>query len=91
MAFDTNTEIATYSAPEKDLYDVGEMLPLGYVPKSMYAWAIRHERHGEPNKSFQIEVVETPTLDSQDVLVLVMAAGVNSMAFGPDWGADQPV
>ena len=41
MAFDTNTEIAAYSAPEKDLYDVGEMPPLGYVPKSMYAWAIR--------------------------------------------------
>ena len=77
MAFDTNTEIAAYSAPEKDLYDVGEMPPLGYVPKSMYAWAIRRERHGEPDKSFQIEVVETPTLDSQDVLVLVMAAGVN--------------
>ena len=77
MAFDTNTEIAAYSAPEKDLYDVGEMPPLGYVPKSMYAWAIRRERHGEPDKSFQIEVVETPALDSQDVLVLVMAAGVN--------------
>ena len=81
MAFDTNTEIAAYSAPEKDLYDVGEMPPLGYVPKSMYALAIRRERHGEPDKSFQVEVVDTPTLDSQDVLVLVlvlvMAAGVN--------------
>ena len=54
MAFDTNTEIAAYSAPEKDLYDVGEMPPLGYVPKSMYAWAIRRERDGEPDKSFQI-------------------------------------
>jgi len=77
MALDTQTEIAAYSAPEKDLYEVSEMPPLGYVPKSMYAWAIRRERHGEPDKSFQVEVVDTPTLDSQDVLVLVMAAGVN--------------
>ena len=77
MALDTHTEIAAYSAPEKDLYEVSEMPPLGYVPKFMYAWAIRRERHGEPDKSFQVEVVDTPTLDSQDVLVLVMAAGVN--------------
>ena len=77
MALDTHTEIAAYSAPAKDLYEVSEMPPLGYVPKSMYAWAIRRERHGEPDKSFQVEVVDTPTLDSQDVLVLVMAAGVN--------------
>ena len=78
-AFDTNTEIAAYPAPEKDLYEVSEMPPLGYVPKSMYAWAIRRERHGEPDKSFQVEVVDTTTLDSQEVLVMVMvmAAGVN--------------
>ena len=57
MALDTETGIASYDAPQKDLYDVGEMPPLGYVPKSMYAWAIRRERHGEPDKSFQTEVV----------------------------------
>jgi crotonyl-CoA carboxylase/reductase len=77
MALNIKPEIAPYSAPEKDLYEIGEMPPLGYVPKSMYAWAIRRERHGEPDQSFQVEVVETPALDSQDVLVLVMAAGVN--------------
>jgi crotonyl-CoA carboxylase/reductase len=77
MALNIKPEITPYSAPEKDLYEIGEMPPLGYVPKSMYAWAIRRERHGEPDQSFQVEVVETPALDSQDVLVLVMAAGVN--------------
>lgn len=77
MAFDTDLENATYDAPQKDLYEVGEMPPMGYVPKSMYAWAIRRERHGEPDQSFQVEVVETPTIDSNEVLVLVMAAGVN--------------
>jgi len=30
----------------KDLYEIGEIPPLGHVPKNMYAWAIRKERHG---------------------------------------------
>ncbi len=77
MALDTETGIAAYDAPEKDLYEIGEMPPLGYVPKKMYAWAIRRERHGEPDQSFQQEVVDTWTIDSHEVLVLVMAAGVN--------------
>ncbi|MCY4310567.1 MAG: alcohol dehydrogenase catalytic domain-containing protein, partial [Rhodospirillaceae bacterium] len=62
---------------KKDLYEVGEMPPLGHTPKQMYAWAIRRERHGEPTTAMQVEVVDTPQLDSHDVLVLVMAAGVN--------------
>ncbi len=62
---------------EKDLFDVGEIPPLGYVPKKMHAWTIRRDRHGNPDQSFQIEVVETPVIDSNEVLVLVMAAGVN--------------
>ncbi len=77
MALDTNPAIASYEAPEKDLYEIGEMPPMGYVPPKMYAWAIRRERHGEPDKAFQVEVVDTPKLDSHEVLVLVMAAGVN--------------
>ena len=40
MALDTQTSIADYDAPEKDLYEIGEMPPLGYVPKKMYAMAI---------------------------------------------------
>ena len=75
MALDST--IAQYDAPEKDLYEVGEMPPMGYVPKQMYAWAIRRERHGEPSDAMLQEVVDVPQLDSQDVLVLVMAAGVN--------------
>ena len=77
MALDTETGIAQYEAPEKDLYEVGEMPPMGYVPKQMYAWAIRRERHGEPDKAMLEEIVDVPALDSHDVLVLVMAAGVN--------------
>jgi crotonyl-CoA carboxylase/reductase len=66
-----------YDAPQKDLYEIGEIPPLGHVPKQMYAWAIRRERQGEPDQAMQIEVVDTPKLDSQEVLVFVMAAGVN--------------
>lgn len=60
MALDTNGGIAPYDAPEKDLYEVGELPPLGYVPAKMYAWAIRRERHGEPDKAMQLEVVDCP-------------------------------
>jgi crotonyl-CoA carboxylase/reductase len=61
----------------KDLYEVGEMPPLGHVPARMHAWCIRRDRHGEPDRSFRVEVVETPEIDSGEVLVMVMAAGVN--------------
>jgi crotonyl-CoA carboxylase/reductase len=64
-------------AQPKDLYDLGEIPPVGYVPKSMHAWVIRRERHGPPEQAMQLEVVETPSIDSDEVLVLVMAAGVN--------------
>jgi len=75
MALDTT--IAHYEAPEKDLYDMGEMPPMGYVPKQMHGWVIRRERHGNPDTAMLKEVVDVPELGSQDVLILVMAAGVN--------------
>lgn len=75
--------------PLKDLYEMGEIPPLGHVPASMYAWTIRKERHGPPDQSMQIEVVPTWPLDSHDVLVFVMAAGVN---YNGVWAAlGQPV
>ncbi|GER05482.1 hypothetical protein JCM17846_31640 [Iodidimonas nitroreducens] len=43
----------------------------------MHAWAIRRERHGPPASAMVEEVVETPEIDSDEVLILVMAAGVN--------------
>jgi len=61
----------------KDLYEVGEIPPLGHVPERMYAWAIRRERHGEPESAMQVEVVPTPAIGQDEVLVMVMAAGVN--------------
>ena len=74
MALDQD---AAKIASGKDLYDVGEMPPIGHVPAQMYAWTIRRERHGEPEKSFEVEVVNVTKPDSNQVLVMVMAAGVN--------------
>jgi crotonyl-CoA carboxylase/reductase len=61
----------------KDLYEVGEIPPAYHVPKSMWAWAIRKERHGRPRQAMQLEVVPTPSIGEDEVLVLTMAAGVN--------------
>jgi crotonyl-CoA carboxylase/reductase len=71
------TTIPGGQQPLKDLYEIGEIPPLGHVPKNMYAWVIRKDRHGPPETSMQVEVVPTWELDSHDVLILVMAAGVN--------------
>ena len=67
----------TASGTVKDLYDLGEIPPMGHVPAQMHAWAIRRERHGEPDQSFQLETVDVRKPGSNEVVVLVMAAGVN--------------
>ena len=61
----------------KDLYDLGEVPPLGHVPARMHAQLIRQSRFGEPRQAFQPEVVNVPEIGPDDVLVYVMAAGVN--------------
>ncbi|WP_319774540.1 crotonyl-CoA carboxylase/reductase [Breoghania sp.] len=65
------------AAEYKDLYEVGEIPPLGHVPKNMHAWVIRRDRHGPPEEAMQKEVVPTWEIGDDEVLVLVMAAGVN--------------
>jgi crotonyl-CoA carboxylase/reductase len=61
----------------KDLYELGERPPLGEIPKTMHAQLIRQSRYGEPVDAFQSEVIPVPELGPKDVLVYVMAAGVN--------------
>ena len=63
--------------PKKDLYDIGEIPPLGHVPSKMKAWVIRPDRLGEPVAAMLEENVDVPEIDSHEVLILVMAAGVN--------------
>ncbi|MEH3117432.1 MAG: crotonyl-CoA carboxylase/reductase [Methylorubrum populi] len=65
------------TAEAKDLYELGEIPPLGHVPARMYAWAIRRERHGPPEQSHQLEVLPVWDIGDDEVLVYVMAAGVN--------------
>src|SRR5438309_5790766 len=43
----------------------------------MAAWVIREERFGEPKDAFQIEEIEVPEPGPFEVIVRVMAAGVN--------------
>jgi len=62
---------------KKDFYDIGEIPPLGHVPKQMWAWTVRKERHGPPQEAMQLEKIPTWELEADEVLVLVMAAGVN--------------
>lgn len=61
----------------KTLYDLGEAPPLGEVPAQMHAQLIRASRFGAPVTAFQREVIDTPQPGPDDVLVYVMAAGVN--------------
>lgn len=81
--------VANVQVAAKDLYEIGETPPLGHVPKYMYAWVIRRERHGDPESALQVEVVDTPTIGPEDALVMIKAAGVN---YNCVWAAlGQPV
>jgi crotonyl-CoA carboxylase/reductase len=50
----------------------------------MAAWVIREERQGEPMDAFQLEEIEVPEPGAFEVIVRVMAAGVN---FNNVWAA----
>ncbi len=56
----------------------------GELPETMAAWVIREERQGEPRDAFQVEEVEVPEPGAFEVVVRVMAAGVN---FNNVWAA----
>ena len=56
----------------------------GTLPDTMAAWVIREERQGEPKDAFQLEQIEVPEPGAFEVIVRVMAAGVN---FNNVWAA----
>jgi len=58
--------------------------PLGELPETMKAVVIRKEREGDPIKAMVVEDVPVPERGANEVLVLVMAAGVN---FNGIWAA----
>jgi len=72
----------------KDLYEVGEIPPMGHVPEKMYAWVIRRERHGEPDKAMQVEVVDVPVPDSHEDEFLDARKGATSKTPAiPSWAS----
>jgi len=46
--------VVATGTPRKDLYEIGEIPPLGHVPSKMYAWGIRADRHGPPDQAMQV-------------------------------------
>jgi crotonyl-CoA carboxylase/reductase len=75
---------------QADVQTVSELdVEAGELPKTMTAWVIRQDREGEPRDAFQIEEIEVPEPAAFEVIVRVMAAGVN---FNNVWAAlGQPV
>ncbi len=57
---------------------------IGEMPTTMKSVVIRNDREGAPADAMQIESMEIPEVGPNDVLVMVMAAGVN---FNGVWAA----
>jgi crotonyl-CoA carboxylase/reductase len=68
--------------------DISEVSKLevepGELPQTMAAWVIRPETEGEPKDAFKLEEIEIPEPGAFEVIVRVMAAGVN---FNNVWAA----
>lgn len=60
-----------------EIYALGERPELGVVPEKMHAFVVRQDRFGEPKDAWQREVIATPEIGPKDVLVYVMATGIN--------------
>jgi crotonyl-CoA carboxylase/reductase len=56
----------------------------GELPATMIAWVLRREREGDLDGGYQVEEVEVPEPGAYEVIVRVMAAGVN---FNSVWAA----
>src|SRR5436309_420148 len=72
-----------------DLYDIGEKPPLGEVPARMHAYVVRQNRFGQPRDAWKREVIPTPAIGPDEVLIYVMASGIN---YNNVWAAlGQPI
>lgn len=75
MPIDTSRQ--PVSTPGVEPTPVGEVPPLGVVPELMHAQVVRPVRYGDPATAFQAEVIPTPSIGPDEVLISVMAAGIN--------------
>ena len=60
-----------------ELFDLGDRPPLGEVPSKMHAFLVRQDRFGQPRDAWRREVIPTPQIGPDEVLIYVMATGVN--------------
>ena len=56
---------------------IGTLPTIGKIPKTMFAQVVRQERFGDPRTAFQIEEIDVPKIKPHEVLIAVMAAGIN--------------
>lgn len=67
-----------------NIVPIGSLPPLGTVPSRMYAQTVRSDRLGDPVDAFRIEEIDVPAPGDNEVLIAVMAAGLN---FNNVWAA----
>ena len=60
-----------------DTTPIGTLPEIGEVPKKMFAQVVRQERFGDPRTAFQVEEIDLPEIKPHEVLIGVMAAGIN--------------
>src|SRR3990167_2379090 len=68
------------------IYSLEALPPIGIVPEFMSAQVIRKERYGKPEDAYQIEKIKIPELKDNEILIAVMAAGVNYNSVWASYG-----
>lgn len=68
----------------EDSTETMDLPEVGVVPKTMRAQVIRQDRFGEPASAFRVEDIAVPVPQPNEVLIGVMAAGIN---FNNVWAA----
>lgn len=68
-----------------EIIEIGSLPPLGIIPEYMYAQVIRQSRYGKSSTAFEIEKVKIPDVGDDEVLIAVMAAGLN---YNSVWAAN---
>lgn len=73
----TDAERRPVSSLAVEAVPIGQLPPVGHVPATMTAAVVRQNRFGDPLTAFREESVPTPMIGPDEVLIAVMAAGVN--------------
>jgi crotonyl-CoA carboxylase/reductase len=68
-----------------DILDVSRVdVEPGELPETMAAWVLRPDREGDLERAYEVEEIEVPEPGAFEVIVRIMAAGVN---FNSIWAA----